>query len=396
MPQTILYGGTFNPIHRGHLEICLWAREAVGAGRVLLMPAAQPPHKFAGWLAPDRDRLAMCALAAQEHSFIQVSDYEIRRGGRSYTVETLRHLVGENPGEEYSLLMGTDMFLTFTQWREWEEIGKMASLLVASREEGEREALLEQQKRLEEQGISSRLLENPPLPISSTAIRQELRERGCTGMVPPGVLDYIQERGLYLHHPKELSYLREYIRPLMTEYRYRHSLGVEKQAVYMARRHGADVEKAALAGILHDVCKDMPKGPLLQTILESGIINGIDFAASPQLIHSYAGALYLQSHMDIHDPEVIDAVRYHTTGRGGMSLLETIVYLADLTSEDREYGDVEEMRRLCEVDLRGAMVRALTHTVGELARKGRLICPDTKEACREYSVKIPTTNGGSI
>ena len=141
MPQTILYGGTFNPIHRGHLEICLWAREAVGAGRVLLMPAAQPPHKFAGWLAPDRDRLAMCALAAQEHSFIQVSDYEIRRGGRSYTVETLRHLAGENPGEEYSLLMGTDMFLTFTQWREWEEIGKMASLLVASREEGEREAL---------------------------------------------------------------------------------------------------------------------------------------------------------------------------------------------------------------------------------------------------------------
>ena len=178
MPQTILYGGTFNPIHRGHLEICLWAREAVGAGRVLLMPAAQPPHKFAGWLAPDRDRLAMCALAAQEHSFIQVSDYEIRRGGRSYTVETLRHLAGENPGEEYSLLMGTDMFLTFTQWREWEEIGKMASLLVASREEGEREALLEQQKRLKEQGISSRLLENPPLPISSTAIRQELRERG--------------------------------------------------------------------------------------------------------------------------------------------------------------------------------------------------------------------------
>lgn len=396
MSQTVLYGGTFNPIHRGHLDICLRAREAVDAQRVLLMPAAQPPHKFAGWLAPDRDRLAMCALAGQDHGFLQVSDYEIRRGGRSYTVDTLRHLVEEAPEEKYWLLIGTDMFLTFTQWREWEEIGKMASLLVASREEGDRETLLGQQKELERRGVRSLLLENPPMPMSSTEIRRELRETGRTDRVAPPVLDYIRERGLYLHHPEDLPYLREYIRPLMTEYRYRHSLGVEKQAAHMAQRYGADVQKASLAGILHDVCKDMPKGALLQNILESGIINGIDFAASPQLIHSYAGALYLQSHMDIHDPEVIDAVRYHTTARAGMSLLETIIYLADLTSEDREYGDVGEMRRLCEEDLRGAMIHALAHTVRELTGKNKPICPDTRGACEEYGVEIPTTNGGKL
>lgn len=394
MPQTVLYGGTFNPIHRGHLEICLRAREAVGADRVLLMPAAQPPHKFAGWLAPDRDRLAMCALAARDHGFITVSDYELRRGGRSYTVDTLRYLLAEQPEERFWLLVGTDMFLTFPQWREWEEIGKMASLLVASREEGDMEALRRQQALLGEHGVRSLLLENPPMPMSSTAIRRELRETGTSDKLAPEVLGYLRERGLYLHGPEDVAYLREYIRPLMTDYRYRHSLGVERQAVRMAERFGADVHKAAVAGILHDVCKDMPKGALLQNVLESGIINGIDFRDSPQLLHSYAGALYLQSHMDIHDPEIIDAVRYHTTGRAGMSLLETVIYLADLSSEDREYADVEEMRRLCMADLRGAMIHALTFIVGDLTRKNRTICPDTIRACGEYGVTIPTMNGG--
>ncbi len=396
MSQTVLYGGTFNPIHRGHLDICVRARQAVDARRVLLMPAAQPPHKSAGWLAPDQDRLAMCALAAREYDLIQVDDWEIRRGGRSYTVDTLGHLAAVFPEEELWLLIGTDMFLTFTQWHRWEEIGKMASLLVASREEGDRERLLDQQQKLAERGVRSRLLQNPPMPMSSTQIREELRRDGTTGKVCPQVLDYIREKELYLHPPEELDYLRRYIRPLMTDYRYRHSLGVEKQAVKMARRFGADQQKAALAGILHDVCKDMPKGALLQNILESGIINGIDFKASPQLIHSYAGALYLQSHMDIHDLEVIEAVRYHTTARAGMSLLETVVYLADLTSEDREYPDVGEMRRLCDTDLRKAMIHALTHTVKELTRKQKPICPDTLGACKEYGVTIPTMNGGVL
>lgn len=396
MSQTVLYGGTFNPIHRGHLDICVRARQAVDARRVLLMPAAQPPHKSAGWLAPDQDRLAMCALAAREYDLIQVDDWEIRRGGRSYTVDTLGHLAAVFPEEELWLLIGTDMFLTFTQWHRWEEIGKMASLLVASREEGDREQLLDQQQKLAEQGVRSRLLQNPPMPMSSTQIREELRRDGTTEKVCPQVLDYIREKELYLHPPEELDYLRRYIRPLMTDYRYRHSLGVEKQAVKMARRFGADQRKAALAGILHDVCKDMPKGALLQNILESGIINGIDFKASPQLIHSYAGALYLQSHMDIHDTEVIEAVRYHTTARAGMSLLETVVYLADLTSEDREYPDVGEMRRLCDTDLRKAMIHALTHTVKELTRKQKPICPDTLGACKEYGVTIPTMNGGVL
>lgn len=396
MSQTILYGGTFNPIHRGHLDICIRAREAINADRVLLMPAAMPPHKFAGWLAPDRDRLAMCSLAAQGYEFLRVSDYEIRKGGHSYTVETLRGLTAQEPGEKFWLLIGTDMFLTFTQWREWQEIGRMASLLVASREEGDREQLLAQQKALAEEGVDSLLLGNPPLPMSSTEIRRELRETGTSEKILPEVLAYIRERGLYLHDPEDIPYLREYIRPLMTEYRYRHSLGVEKQAAHMAEKFGADVRKASLAGILHDVCKDMPKGPLLQNIMESGIINGIDFGASPQLIHSYAGALYLQTHMGIHDPEVIDAVRYHTTARAEMSLLETIIYLADLTSEDREYGDVEIMRRLCEEDLRGAMIHALTYTVRELAKKNKPICPDTRGACGEYGVEIPTVNGGTV
>lgn len=389
MPQTVLYGGTFNPIHRGHLHVCQLAKEAVDAQRVLLIPAALPPHKSAGWLAPDKDRLALCALAAQSHDFVQVEDWELRRGGRSYTVDTLRHLREAHPGEEFWLLMGADMFLTFTQWKDWEEIGRMASLLAACREEGERATLKAQKELLERRGIRVKLLNNLPMPMSSSQIREELRQGKASDKVDPKVLDYIREKGLYPKDPEDLAFLRRYIRPLMTDYRYNHSLGVEKQAVALARLYGVDERKAAVAGILHDVCKDMPKGPLLQCILESGIMGGIDFGVSPQLIHSYAGALYLQSHMDIHDPEIIGAVRYHTTARAGMTLMETVIYLADLTSEDRTYPDIEVMRRLCREDRKAAMAYALRYIVGELTRKGRQICPDTIAACAEYGVTIP-------
>ena len=128
--------------------------------------------------------------------------------------------------------------------------------------------------------------------------------------------------------------MREAIRPLMSEERYRHSLGVEKEAERLARRWGEDPEKAAIAGILHDCCKEMPLPEALQIMRRSAIMTEIDFREQPQLIHGFAAAEILGRY-GVRDKDIENAVRYHTTGRAGMSRLEKIVYLADLTEEGR-------------------------------------------------------------
>lgn len=180
--------------------------------------------------------------------------------------------------------------------------------------------------------------------------------------------------------------MRAAIRPLMSEERYLHSLGVEREAERLARRWGEDPEKAAVAGILHDCCKEMPLPEALQIMGQSAIIPDIDFREQPQLIHGYAAAELL-GRFGVRDREIEDAVRYHTTGRTGMSRLEKIIYLADLTEEGRHYPDVAEMRRLADASLDEAMLYALSYTIGKLTRRRRIICRDSWQAYNEY-VKI--------
>ena len=143
--------------------------------------------------------------------------------------------------------------------------------------------------------------------------------------------------------------MREAIRPLMSEERYRHSLGVEKEAERLARRWGEDPEKAAIAGILHG------------------------FAAA-EILGRYG----------VRDKDIENAVRYHTTGRAGMSRLEKIVYLADLTEEGRHYPDVAEMRRWADRSLDGAMLYALCYTIGKLCRRKSPLCRESWQAYNEY------------
>ena len=163
----------------------------------------------------------------------------------------------------------------------------------------------------------------------------------------------------------------------LTPKRYKHSLNVMERAVELARIHGADTDKAELAGLVHDIEKNTTPKILLQTIETSGILLSDADLFSPQLWHATAGFLYARDVLHIADPDVLNAIRYHTTGRADMSLLEKVVYLADLTSADREYSDVREMRNLADVDLDAAMFYDMQYIIGDLVKHGKLLHPDT-------------------
>ena len=179
----------------------------------------------------------------------------------------------------------------------------------------------------------------------------------------------------------------EILKKRLTPKRFFHSLAVAKEALRLAEKYGADTKKAFLAGLLHDICKDDEPNLQLQLLSEFGIILDTVEKNARKLWHARAGAVYLKEKLGISDDEIISAVRYHTTARANMSLLEKILYLADFTSEDRDYSGVEDMRIAVDISLEHAMSEALIFTVVDLGEKGMPIHADTLDAYREVVKK---------
>ena len=176
------------------------------------------------------------------------------------------------------------------------------------------------------------------------------------------------------------------IRKMLKPSRYKHSRCVMERAVELAEKSGADVIKAKLAGLLHDIMKNVPEKEMLQFIEDSGIILLYADLCAPQLWHAIAGAAYLKEKLGIDDPDVINAVRYHTTGRAGMSKLEKVVYLADLTSADRDYPDVKKARKIADRSLDEGVLYGSEFLIADLVQKERVLHPDTL-ACYDELVR---------
>lgn len=189
-----IYGGTFNPIHNGHLHLIRAASAQLSFDRLLVVPANIPPHKAAVDLASNRDRLEMARLATAGMPGVWVSDIELRARGKSYTVLTLERLRALFPECRFTLLMGADMLESFDRWHRWQDILKLADIAAFARNEGE-ESLLERKAALIGR---ARVVRVEPLPLSSTLVREKVRRgEDISGLVPEPVAAYIYEKGLY-------------------------------------------------------------------------------------------------------------------------------------------------------------------------------------------------------
>ena len=183
------------------------------------------------------------------------------------------------------------------------------------------------------------------------------------------------------------------IRSKLSTDRFNHSLNVADSAKELALSYGADADKAYTAGLLHDVMKNASEEEQLGVLSEAGIELMPVERENKKLWHAIAGAAYVKFVMGIDDRDIIRAVRYHTTGRSGMSLLERMVYLADYISADRNYNGVEDMRRLCKSDSDEAILYALTFGIPDLVSKGRVIHPDSIDLYNEVIIKKRGGNG---
>jgi nicotinate-nucleotide adenylyltransferase len=197
--KIIIFGGTFNPIHCGHIHLAECFADILGADRVILIPTNVPPHKRAPDLADAEDRLAMCRLAVKANERFYVSDIEIARGGQSYTSETLTELHRQYPDAQLYLVTGEDMFLTLEQWHDPQAIYRFATICAAPRSPQGTEALLEYAKKIERKGAKTRIENIAYYPISSTMVRDAVKAgQSISSLVPAAVEQYIREKKLYL------------------------------------------------------------------------------------------------------------------------------------------------------------------------------------------------------
>lgn len=173
-----------------------------------------------------------------------------------------------------------------------------------------------------------------------------------------------------------LDEYKNLIKSKMSEHRFVHSVNVSKEARKLAKIYGADAEKAAIAGILHDITKEMPVEEQLKIITDSGIILDNVQKNAPKLWHGISGSIYIKENLDINDADILNAIRYHTTGRAGMSLLEKIIFVADFTSQERTYKGVSTMRKKSKKTLDEAMLYGFKFTFSDLSKRELAIHPD--------------------
>lgn len=173
---------------------------------------------------------------------------------------------------------------------------------------------------------------------------------------------------------------RNILEQYLSDKRIQHSIAVSEQAVYLANIHGACIKQAQIAGYLHDICKEMSVEEQNIIILKYGVGEDESIVSIKAVLHSISGSLFVKYQLGIINDDILNAIRYHTTARKNMSLLEKIIVLADRTSNDRFYPNVDYLRELSKVDLDIAVLVAMQNQIQQSILKGQILLKDTVEA----------------
>ena len=351
-----ILGGSFNPVHIGHLFLADAVLADLGYDRVILVPAFQSPFKTGAEGASPPDRMDMLAASIPGDPRLTIEDCEICREGISYTVDTLKDIIARyEPGGKPGLILGNDLASTFHKWRNPDEIAELADIIIARRlAEPEPPAF----------PYPYRALENEIINISSQLIREKISRAGAWRyLVPSGARYIIEERGLYgfsgLTDSKNaddtgekrtpagllesIIRIENDVRVALSTSRFMHSRNTAILSWDLCRRFGLDPQKGYLAGIAHDMCKNTGVDDLKH--LAQGDGGGLSKMeqAKTSLLHARAAAVLLRRKYGITDKDVTEAIRYHTTGTRDMGALAKVVYIADKIEITRT--DVEPVLR---------------------------------------------------
>lgn len=196
-----IFGGTFNPVHSGHVNLVQTVAKAIEFDKIMIMPDRIPPHKAADDLASGEDRLNMCAIAFEDIKNAEVCDWELRQSGKSYSIFTVEHFKKLYPNDDLWLIMGSDMFLCFDKWYRYEDILSLASVACISRCSEDTDSVLEEHAEKLKSGGEGRsivIIKAQPFEVSSSRLRENIKNMEDTSCYfPKKIVQYIYEHNLY-------------------------------------------------------------------------------------------------------------------------------------------------------------------------------------------------------
>ena len=369
-----IFGGSFDPVHREHKRLAQNTIESLQLDRLFVMPAHTPPHKPDRVLSTDEDRLEMCRLAFSDMPKVTVCDYEIKNGGTSYTYLTCRHFRKEYPDAEIFWLVGTDMLRDFPTWKNPNSILNDVMLAVCGRNEQDGWWVDEEEKFVRKFGKRFVRVACNGEDVSSTKIRV-LAGAGMhlTDFLEETVEGYIREKHLY-----EIRGATGALALEKTS-RKEHSVRVAQLAATRALSLKISERKAIAAALFHDCGKNLSPNSLY---LKGFVLPKEWGEVPPSVWHQFAGAYVAEGTFEVEDEDVLNAIRYHTSGRPNMSELEKLIFLADMLEEERSYKGVDELRALFHAgkDLDACLEEALFQTLEFLKEKNGAVYPLTEQA----------------
>lgn len=362
-----IFGGTFNPVHNEHVNIVKSAKSALKPDKILVVPSYITPLKTGAITASGKERIEMCRLAFCGIDGVEVSDTEIESGGVSYSYLTCEKIKKLYSGAEIYFIIGADSLAGFHLWKYPERILNCVTLAVCARESEDKlnSAVKEYKKRFDKKFV---IIPYVGKKVSSTNVRISCAaDEDISLSVPESVCEYIRSNGLYK------SEYAEEVKKYLTEERYAHTLRVVKLALKNAKRLGLDEQSVLTAAILHDCAKYIKSGKELE---------GFVFPKNvpPPVMHQYTGAYVAEHTFNIKDENILNAIKYHTSGRADMSDLEKLIFLADMLEEGRSFEGAEELRKLFYEDVNKCLYSALKHQIDYLASQKTEIYPLTLQA----------------
>jgi len=367
-----IFGGSFDPVHNEHVSIAVNAINKLNLDKLFIIPAYIAPHKRKA-LSDGALRLKMLEAAFEKVDRAEVSDYELKKEGTSFSYLTCEYFSSVYPDAERFFIMGEDMLENFPTWKNPEKIVSLFDIAVCRRASLKEDLSDKQEDFLKKFGKNFIEIPYNGKAVSSTEVRVKARVgEEISDLVPKAVEKIIVEdeaykipfadRALSLEKPKRAA----------------HSRRVAITAGLAAGGFHIDEYSATLAGIMHDVAKNLKEdSPYLKGFVRP---EGVP----DQILHQFSGAYVAEHTFGITDADVLNAIRYHTTGRENMSSLEKLIYLADMLEPNRNFDGIEELRAAFEKNLDECMRLALKRTVEYLDDGLTDIYPLTLSAYKFY------------
>ncbi len=385
-----VYGGTFNPIHKTHIEIALTALKQYRLDKVYFLVAGTPPHKDTAADIPDLCRLEMVKLAIQDYPNLCTDEREIYRSGKSYSFITMTEYKQRYSDDEIFFIMGSDSLLNFKSWVKPEIISECATILVAPRIGDDKEAINQALSDCNNSFSGNfSLLDYQANDLASSFIRANYyKDVSVREGLDSRIIEYIYQHNLY--SPFKYCYddvlnLGALMKKELKTSRYVHTLGVATTAYSLALRWNYPAFTAMVAGILHDCAKCITDEKRISVCEKNNIpITDVEYKY-PHLLHSKVGAFYCKTRYEVYDDQIAHAIEVHTTGCPNMNLLDKIIYIADYIEPSRDKQPrLDVLRTVAYEDLDKCLFMILEDSVNYLNSNSDMVDPTTIDTYNYY------------